>query len=325
MNRPRNSTRPPRLRLAARLALAVALVAAGCSTVAKRGPTLLPTSQQLKTGPFVLYSNAPMEREAPAVQALDRLRSDLATRLNGSEDEDQGPIEVYVLDDRNAFLHLLRFYFPELPPRRAFFLAQDDQRIVYTYQGPMLEEDLRHEAAHALLRGRFGDIPLWLDEGLAEYFEVGPDDPDDRERRLDRLAADVKGGWRPDLRRLETLDEVHQMEPRDYRESWAWVDMLLGDPKTGAPLLLNHLRSRGVAGAATLAETLAARGTDDSALLAHLGVEPARLVARKPTAADKSPDRVVRLQDRSAEPPPRPTADPRRPGLFRRLGTFLGL
>ena len=88
-----------------------------------------------------------------------------------------------MLDDRSSFLHLLRYYFPELPPRRAFFLAQGDQRIVYTYLGPRLEEDLRHEATHALLRGRFGDVPLWLDEGLAEYFEAGPSDFADRKAR----------------------------------------------------------------------------------------------------------------------------------------------
>ena len=61
---------------------------------------------------------------------------------------------------------------PSCPPRRAFFLAQGSQRVVYTYSSPRLEEDLRHEATHALLRGAFGDLPLWLDEGLAEYFET---------------------------------------------------------------------------------------------------------------------------------------------------------
>ena len=37
---------------------------------------------------------------------------------------DAEPVEIYVLDDRNAFAHFLKFYYPELPPRRAFFLAR---------------------------------------------------------------------------------------------------------------------------------------------------------------------------------------------------------
>ncbi|WP_165249905.1 DUF1570 domain-containing protein [Paludisphaera soli] len=324
MDRPRKTPRTTDFQLAVRIAILAGLASAGCSTVAKRGPTLLPTSHQLKTGPFVLYSNDPISSDAPPVLALDRLRNDLAVRLNGGEEADPGPIEVYVLDDRNAFLHLLRFYFPELPPRRAFFLAQDEQRIVYTYRGPMLEEDLRHEAAHALLRGRFGDIPLWLDEGLAEYFEAGPDDLADRRRRLERLAADAKEGWRPDLRRLETLDEVHQMDPRDYRESWAWVDLLLSQPGRGTTLLVDHLKAPGGPRSASLAETLAARGTDASSLLTHLGAQPADVVARKPRDVDRSVERVVRMQDRPAEAA-RPIAEPRRAGLFRRIGVFLGL
>ena len=56
--------------------------------------------------------------------------------------------------------------------RRAFFLAQGSRQVVYTYFNPQLEVDLRHEATHALLHLAIAELPLWLDEGLAEYFEV---------------------------------------------------------------------------------------------------------------------------------------------------------
>ncbi len=107
-----------------------------------------------------------------------------ATASRSGED----PIEVYILNDRQDFEHFLKFYYPELPPRRAFFIAKGSQRVVYTFASPRLEEDLRHEATHALLRGAFGDLPLWLDEGLAEYFENDLTRPDaDRARtRADR-------------------------------------------------------------------------------------------------------------------------------------------
>ena len=73
--------------------------------------------------------------------------------------------------------------------------------------GDRLEEDLRHEATHALLHVAVGDLPLWLDEGLAEYFEV--------HRRPSRPATPSTSpgcprtsatGWTPDLARLETLE-----------------------------------------------------------------------------------------------------------------------
>ena len=46
------------------------------------------------------------------------------------------PVEIYVLDNRQDFDHFLKFYYPELPSRRAFFLAKGTQRLVYTYVEP---------------------------------------------------------------------------------------------------------------------------------------------------------------------------------------------
>ena len=145
---------------------------ASCATLTERGQPLVPTRHQLRTGPFIIFSNFPMNDDPPAVHCLQALERDLKQHLDFQPRADDDPVEIYVLDDRNAFAHFLKFYYPELPPRRAFFLAQGSQRVVYTYSSPRLEEDLRHEATHALLRGSFGDLPLWLDEGLAEYFET---------------------------------------------------------------------------------------------------------------------------------------------------------
>jgi hypothetical protein len=313
----------PRLVLGAILLIVLSTV--GCSTTGKRGTTLLPTQHQIKTGPFVIYSNSPIDADSPATRALGTLKDDLAAKLDCREDASSEPIDVYVLDDRAAFLHLLRFYFPELPPRRAFFMAQGDHRVVYTYQGPKLEEDLRHEATHALLRGRFGDIPLWLDEGLAEYFEAGPSDLEDRKTRLAKLAEDRRSGWTPSMTRLESLGDIHQMTPRDYRESWAWVDLLLGDSRSGAAILVDHLQhSRDAVHPEPLSKVLAAKGTEASTLIARLEGGAVQNVAQKPGQGEPGRGQVVRLQDRPIEPA-RSAAPPPRVGLLRRFAGLLGL
>jgi hypothetical protein len=46
--------------------------------------------------------------------------------------------------------------------------------MVFAYRGEDFETDLRHECTHALLNAALPVVPLWLDEGLAEYFEVLP-------------------------------------------------------------------------------------------------------------------------------------------------------
>ena len=172
------------------------LLAASCATLSDHGQPLVPTRYQLRTGPFVIFSNFPMTDDPPAVRCLQALERDIEKNLDFRPRVDDNPVEIYVLDDRNAFAHFLRFYYPELPPRAAFFLAKGSQRVVYTYSSPRLEEDLRHEATHALLRGTFGDLPLWLDEGFAEYFESDLALPA-RHERIDHIADDLAGGGPP--------------------------------------------------------------------------------------------------------------------------------
>ena len=113
----------------------------------------MPTRYQVRTGPFLIYSNTPISSDWPAIRCLHSLETDLSNHLGYHSRADEEPVEIYVLNSRNAYTHFLRFYYPELPPRRAFFLAQGDRRVVYTYLSDRLEEDLRHEATHALARG----------------------------------------------------------------------------------------------------------------------------------------------------------------------------
>ncbi len=312
------------------LVLVLPLVPLGCATMGDRGQSLVPTRYKLSTGPFVVYSNTPIAAESPAIRCLHSLETDLTTRLAYRPRAEEEPVEIYVLSDRNAYTHFLKFYYPELPPRRAFFLAQGDRRVVYTYLSDRLEEDLRHEATHALLRGCYGDLPLWLDEGLAEYFETRPDTFDAQDEHLARLPEDLKKGWMPDLPRLESLTDIHQMTPRDYRESWAWVHLLLADSQSGKPLLIDYLnQGRSSARTQALSQLLSARGTTSKTLLAHLETVQSRVMARKPEPP--SQDRLIRFQDRPAEfqdqavePAVTRVAPAPRPSLLRRIGSFFG-
>jgi hypothetical protein len=302
-------------------------LALGCSTLGDRGEALVPTRHRVRTGPFLIYSNTPIPADSPSIRCLQSLESDLASRLNYRPRDDEDPVEIYVLNDRDAFTHFLKFYYPELPPRRAFFLAQGSRRVVYTYQSARLDEDLRHEATHALLRGSFGDLPLWLDEGLAEYFETRTDAIDAQHEHLARIPEDLKQGWVPDLPRLESLTDIHQMTPRDYREAWAWVHLMLnrGGRPEDSPLVAFLNQARAGSRSQALSQMLAARGMAGQSLVAHLEAIQSRMAARKPELAPQ--ERLIRLQDRGPEPPAAivPPTAPHRGGLLRRIGSWLGL
>jgi hypothetical protein len=290
----------------------------GCATLGDRGKTLVPTRNPVQTGSFLLFSNVPMAESAPAVRCLRALERDLTQHLAFHPPVADDPVEIYVLDDREAFAHFLRFYYPELPPRRAFFLAQGQDRVVYTYSSPKLEEDLRHEATHALLRGAYGDLPLWLDEGLAEYFESDLAQPGVERARIDELIADLRDQWSPNLPRLESLVDIRQMTPRDYREAWAWIDLLLNGPEPGRSLLIAYLAEAGRGPKpASLSSRLTAAGLTNDRLVAYL--KDPQAGAAQPIPEPGS----LRLQDRPIEPAP---ATPTRPrGLLRRLRAWLGV
>jgi len=292
-----------------------------CATLDNQGTPLVPTRYQVRTGPFMLFSNFRMEDDPPAVRCLLALERDLKRYLDFQSNAADDPVEIYVLDDRNAFIHFLKFYYPELPPRRAFFLAQGNHRVVYTYMNPRLEEDLRHEATHALLHGSFGNLPLWLDEGLAEYFENDLTVSGGERGRIEQISGDLADRWAPDLARLESLSDIRQMTPRDYREAWAWIHLLLNGPEPGKSLLMSSLAGLSQKpGPLRLWE----KGATTERLLSHIKsvqAGQATLQADSKGTLPAADTPSVRLQDKVVEAP-LPASPPR--GMWRRLRAWIG-
>lgn len=317
---------------AAVLACLAGLAVIGCATLGvDPGQPLVPDRVETRTGPFAVYTNAKIAPDAPAVRCLQSLEHDLNTQLGLRVTADGPPIEVYILKDREAFSHFLRFYYPELPPRRAFFLAQGQKRMVYTFTNDRLEEDLRHEATHALLHVAVGDLPLWLDEGLAEYFEGPTNRRGLNPEHIARLPNDIKAGWSPDLARLETLNNVRDMTPRDYRESWEWVHYLLNGSPAGKTALLGYLADlhTDAARAKPLSGRIAPTDLHGSRqLLSHLErvrTSPAATEPQTPVASAPQTDGAkVHLQDAPIEAGPAARSAPRR-SLFGRILAAFGV
>ncbi len=290
---------------------------AGCATMGDRGQPLVPTEYQTKTGPYVVFTSTPLPADDGVIKSLAALRAQFEETLGLKVDEAGHPIEVYVLADRKSFEHFLTFYYPGLPPRRAFFIAQGDRRVVYTFKSDRLDEDIRHEATHALIHQAIGSIPLWLDEGLAEHFEVSDPSGLNREH-LAKLPQDIRDGWSPDMTRLEALRGVQQMSPRDYRESWAWVHYLLHESSEGRAILLAYLGdARRHGDVKPLSKRLPAdRAETIAALKKHIetmaSAPPAKVVAAR------SDEGSIRFQDRPIEIEPL-TPPPKKRGFLSRL------
>ena len=105
-----------------------------------------------------------------------------------------------------------------------------------------MAEDLRHETTHGFLHAVVRNLPLWLDEGLAEYWEVPRSCRGLNKPHVERISSPLRrGAWRPDLRRLEGLNPAGDMNQDDYAESWAWVHFLLESRPELASVLRGYL------------------------------------------------------------------------------------
>jgi hypothetical protein len=129
-------------------------------------------------------------------------------------------------------------HFPKVPYRRALFIKARGPGMVFAYRGDEFGQDVRHECTHALLHTWLKSVPLWLDEGLAEYFEVPHDQRAGHHPHLAAVRTMVRLGELPRLEALEDLDEIDEMGRDEYREAWAWVHFLVyGPPEANAELL----------------------------------------------------------------------------------------
>jgi hypothetical protein len=209
-------------------------VAAGCRTVDKVAdkPVSLPSRHSVRSEQLLVLSDFKLPKDHPLLADLNRLRYDVARGLDlppvGTE------VVVYLFSTELEFKQYLTAAYPGLPHRRAYFVGTPRELAVYTFWGDRIQEDLRHEYTHGLLHASLKDVPLWLDEGLAEYFEVSGIEPGGANPEcLERLARSLSAGWRPDLKRLEGIQDFSQMKRGDYEESWAWVHFLLhSSPET---------------------------------------------------------------------------------------------
>jgi hypothetical protein len=215
------------------------LLLCGCRALTQRGiqqGPALPVAHHLTVEQLVFHSDFELSRDDPLVRQLTAERDEIS-RTIGLPATDE-PIDVYLFRDAAAYGQYLARHFPTVPSRRAFFLESDSRLAVYAHWSDRVGEDLRHEVAHGYLHAMIGSLPLWLDEGLAEFFEVPSVQNGLNRPHLD-LLADMRHheGWRPDLIRLEKLADAAQLEQLHYAESWAWVYFLLhSDPERRAML-----------------------------------------------------------------------------------------
>lgn len=216
-----------------------AVLLAGCTRF--QHPPTLPVSNSVSFSQLVIYSDCDLPRDHRLLRELNSMRNHISETLALPVSEE--PIHVYLFKTAKRYEAFMRKHHPKLPDRRAFFVETDTRLNVYAQWGDRIGEDLRHEVTHGYLHAVTHNVPLWLDEGLAEYFEVGREPQGfhaGHVRALDE--AMESGNWRPSLKRMAKLHDVAEMEELHYAEAWAWVRFLLHSNTERRGALKKYLR-----------------------------------------------------------------------------------
>lgn len=195
-------------------------------------------------GRFQVRSEVPIRQTRTLtefVRSLPHHESDIAATL--SLQPNQKPIVINVFRSRRGYQEFMAQHAPEGRSRRALFIQSETHGSVYVYLHRDVMTDLRHESTHAILHSTLPFLPLWLDEGLAEYFEVTREQRASGHSHLRRVKLDARLilAWHPDIQRLEAIRDQAGMTNRNYRESWAWVHFLLHGPDETADVLAQYL------------------------------------------------------------------------------------
>lgn len=189
--------------------------------------------------PFVCWADFSLTGWEGLFDDLARLQNDLVRCLGVPPAE--GPIELYLLRDEHSYRRFLSHYFPDVPYRRALYVLRDGKAVVLAYRSRELPVDLRHECTHALLHATLPVVPLWLDEGLAEYFEVARSERAFGSPHLNGVRWSTRLGIVSRLENLETKADLEEMGGPEYRNAWAWAHFMIHGPRQAHDELVRFL------------------------------------------------------------------------------------
>lgn len=178
--------------------------------------------------PFVIRADYRVENPSTILAELSELQTELTEKLGVQPATEW--IELYLFRDQHSFQDYVSRQFPGFESRRALFIQGRGPAMVLAYRGENLGTDVRHETTHALLRAHTARLPLWLDEGLAEYFELSPEQRRSDAQHDPKLQAAMRKPEWPRLTKLERETDVKRFDQRDYVAARTWARYLIDGP-----------------------------------------------------------------------------------------------
>jgi hypothetical protein len=198
-----------------------------------------PWSDGFYAPPYACRANFELAGREPLFSQLRQLQTDVVQKLGVPAAPE--PVELFLFRDKTTYRAYLEQRFPDVPFRKALFVKGAGPGMVYAYLNSEFEIDVRHESTHALLHAALPSVPLWLDEGLAEYFEVPPEERASGHPHFSSVTWSARFGYIPKLTTLEVIQDLSEMGRAEYRHAWAWVHFMLHGPPEAQQELVRYL------------------------------------------------------------------------------------
>lgn len=172
--------------------------------------------------------------------AVSKIHEILRSRLSLDFRTDPS-FKIRIFKDRKSYAS-----YAEGPPlggmASGYYIPQRKEVVTWRQHSfEQMLEVITHEASHALMRHRFGEVPPWLNEGLSEYFErmevfamavvIHPNPQWDQ-----LVREEVRNGSIEPLRQYMALSQQgwqlnNVQDNRSYAQAWSLVYFLMSTPE----------------------------------------------------------------------------------------------
>jgi len=221
------------------MCLAAALLAAviGCAT-----PSIL-TATPGAHG--ILQSRLSREDAVALQQEADRTVKGICDFLSLPTPEIRA--EIMLFDSRRALRRHLAASCPMMTDAAAACSDTPDGTLVVAFSRHRKRGEttrlLRHELSHYVVASHFEDIPPWIDEGLAQYFEAGLPFGQDNDKKRKSIARQLKGDSADAIASLIAVSPGTRLNRKQYALAWGMTRHLLDRGPDGRVHVKHYLET----------------------------------------------------------------------------------
>lgn len=207
----------------------------------------LPRLTEFHSTHYTLHTNLPRKKAARYAGHMDLVFADYSKRFRGFRDRRRGRQPLYLFRTREQYVNQLGAFGFDARASGGMFFRSSEVSGLATYVGEQSDDQvfgtLQHEGFHQFASNYIGrDLPIWVNEGLAEYFEqalivngkvkLGLAD----ERRVSEIKDGIANGLLIDFDELLTItgrqwsENMRQDRAQgrmQYVQSWSIVYFLI--------------------------------------------------------------------------------------------------